>query len=330
MFQVSVIIPTYNRLPRLRRVLDALSQQTYSQEEIEVVVVSDGSEDGTWEFLQQAEYRYQLVPLQQANSGPAVARNFGIANSHGKNILFLDDDVVPSIDLVAEHLHSQDEYDENAISLGPMLTPPDAHYTPWVDWEQVMLSRQYDAMSSGQWDASPRQFYTGNTLIGRQLLLQCKGFDPAFRRAEDLELALRLARAGAKFVFTPQAIGYHYAERSFGSWFSIPYDYGTNEAIFATEKGHPWLLETIRHEYLSRNRLTRRLTRVCLDRPAISQICFFFLKQTAQISYTARLRAISCLALSALFNIRYYQGVADQFDGRETFFTAFEALQLPE
>ena len=179
------------------------------------MVISDGSNDGTWEFLQQAEYPYRLVPLQQANSGPAVARNFGIANSCGENILFLDDDVVPCIDLITEHLRSQTESGENAISLGPMLTPPDARYTPWVDWEQVMLARQYEAMTSGVWEATPRQFYTGNTLIGRQLLLQSGGFDPAFRRAEDVELALRLARVGAKFIFTPQAYGYHYAERSF-------------------------------------------------------------------------------------------------------------------
>ena len=104
MFKVSVVIPTYNRLHRLEQVLDAFAQQTFAHTDFEILVISDGSSDGTHEYLAQLTTPYRLNWRTQANQGPAVARNTGIAQAQGEYILFVDDDVVPTATLIAEHM----------------------------------------------------------------------------------------------------------------------------------------------------------------------------------------------------------------------------------
>ena len=71
---VSVIVPTYNRREELRHVLDALAAQEYPRDRLEVVVVDDGSEDGTAEMVRTAELPYRVRLLQQENQGVAIAR----------------------------------------------------------------------------------------------------------------------------------------------------------------------------------------------------------------------------------------------------------------
>src|SRR5258707_10281865 len=97
---LSVVIPTYNRCASLRRLLDALARQTLSADRFEVIVVDDGSSDGTRELLRTLKTPYALVSIEQPNQGPGAARNRGVRAASGDLILFLDDDVVPMDDLL--------------------------------------------------------------------------------------------------------------------------------------------------------------------------------------------------------------------------------------
>ncbi len=320
MFKVSVVIPTYNRLHRLKQVLDAFAQQTFAHTDFEILVISDGSSDGTHEYLAQLTTPYRLNWRTQANQGPAVARNTGIAQAQGEYILFVDDDVVPTATLIAEHMHIHNLHGDKAVVLGPMLTPQDFAMSPWVRWEQAMLVKQYQSMLKGRWQPTARQFYTGNTSLLRQHLLTAGGFDPMFRRAEDVELAYRLSDRGLHFVFNPNAVGYHYAERSFRSWIETPYTYGRNEVIFARDKKQNWLLAAVFEEFQMRNPLIRVLVRLCLDRRAISMQMVSLLKMLGQQGDRFGLERMVEMTHSGMFNLRYYQGIADELGGRIQFF----------
>ena len=320
MTKVSIVIPTYNRLPKLKMVLAALEKQDFCPDLFEVVVVSDGSTDGTNEYLQSVQTSFPLKPVLQSNQGVAVARNQGTTNASGEIILFVDDDVVPAPCLISEHMQIHDQQGDKVVVLGPMLTPRDYKMTPWVEWEQLMLEKQYIAMLTGRYDASSRQFFTGNTSLGRRYLLEVGGFDPSFRRAEDVELAYRLSDLGMKFTFNPKAIGYHYAERSYRSWSSIPYLYGQNDVIFSLQKQHRWLLPTIFSEFQERHTFTRALTHLCLDHPVLSRWTVRVLKHSSLLLHESFAKKISMVALSGIFNLYYYQGVADQLGGRKFFF----------
>jgi GT2 family glycosyltransferase len=324
--QLSIIVPTYNRLDRLRRVLAALECQACPPIQAEVVVISDGSSDGTNEWLcaqaASTEARtWRLVPVLQANGGVAAARNAGLAQATGELVLFVDDDVVPAPQLVARHLGTHSAEGQGVIVLGPMLTPPDFAMQPWVRWEQAMLAKQYGDMIAGHWAPSARQFYTGNTSLARRYLLEAGGFDPAFRRAEDVELAYRLADRGLRFVFNPEAVGYHYAERSFSSWLQIPYTYGRNDVIFTRDKGQSWLLPAIWLEYATaRKPLIRGLTRLCLDRPLLAQPLIRLMRGVAALGDRLGSEKLTRAAYSGIFNLRNYQGIADELGGRRAFF----------
>ena len=321
MTRVSVIVPTYNRIERLRRVLAGLTHQSYPLNDFEVIVVSDGSSDGTDDYLQATTTPLCLTVVTQPNQGVASARNHGLERATGELVLFIDDDVVPAPQLIAEHVRVHSDQNDDVVVLGPMLTPTDFTMSPWVHWEQAMLAKQYSAMISGKWEPTARQFYTGNTSLARRHLLATGGFDENFRRAEDVELAYRLAQMGLRFIFNPDAIGYHYAERSFHSWMEIPYVYGRNDVIFTRDKHQDWLLPTILTEFHNRNLLIKLLVQICLDRSGVSSGVLAGLKVAVHLGQRIGLGRLVQAAHSGMFNLRYYQGIADELGGRAKFFT---------
>jgi glycosyltransferase involved in cell wall biosynthesis len=322
LIKISVIIPTYNRLERLILVFEALRCQTLSPHEFEVIVVSDGSCDGTDDYLHSLQVPYPFTPIFQPNQGVAVARNQGLAQAKGEVVLFLDDDVIPADHLVAEHLLSHESSNGDLVIIGSMITPEDFEMSPWVRWEQDQLAKQYQDMLGGVWETTARQFYTGNTSLSRMRLLESGGFDPEITRAEDVELAYRLNDLGLRFIFNPQAVGYHYAERSFESWATIAYTYGRNDVIFTQHKKQTWLLPAILKEYNNRNPLTRGITRLCLGKPLLSSAAKWGLKMSMEIGDILKMSGLTHISCSGIFNLQHYQGIADELGGRKAFYDA--------
>ena len=324
---VSVVLPTYNRLPQLQKVLEGLASQTYPPDAFEVIVVSDGATDGTNDYLRTLHTPYHYKPILQQNQGVAAARNIGIREAVGEFVLFIDDDVVPEVDLIQEHmrLHCANK-DDNGVVIGPMLIPKDYELAPWVAWEQDMLYKQYEDMRLGHWQPTARQFYTGNTSLARKHLIEVGGFDPQFRRAEDVELAYRLTALGVQFIFAPQAVGYHYADRSFHSWMSTPYAYGRNDVIFTQQKGQDWLLPTIFTEFHTRHIFIQHFVRTFLGRPRLSKLAMNALVASARAGAKLHIFGLSRIAYSGIFSLKYYQGVADKLGGRSKFFAGVDAV----
>lgn len=315
---VSVVIPTFNRLDRLRRVLEGLAAQD-GADALEVIVVSDGSTDGTDEYVQGSSVPLPVVGVVQANAGPAVARNRGVELATGEVVLFIDDDVLPSPSLVRAHAAAHERLGGNAVVIGPMLDPPDHTMTPWVRWEQEMLAKQYAAMQRGDYEATARQFYTGNASIRRRHVVEAGGFDPRFRRAEDVELAYRLARRGLHFHFEPSAVGYHYAERSFDSWLANAYAYGRNDVTFSRMTGQSWILSAVAEEFHARHRWSQALTRVCVQHPRWCRPVERSLRGVVTVTAHRPTARLAPASLSALYGIEYYRGIADELGGAEVF-----------
>jgi GT2 family glycosyltransferase len=252
--------------------------------------------------------------LTQANQGPAAARNAGVRTAVGEFIVFVDDDVVPELQLLEEHARSHHEAGRDVVVLGPLLTPEGFEMAPWVRWEQEMLMKQYRAMLRGDWEATARQFYTGNASLRRSHILDAGGFDESFRRAEDVELAYRLARNGLEFVFNIKAAGMHFADRSYRAWLDAAYSYGRNDVIFARDRNQGWLLSTIRREFLERHFLIRLLVRMCSGRSRLTRMTNSVLKLAADGATLLRANVIEGQAYSGLFNLQYYNGFFNELD----------------
>lgn len=302
----------------------ALEQQVYPADAYEVIVVSDGSTDGTGAYLENYRGTLRLRWFEQANKGPAAARNAGVQAAAGEYILFVDDDLVPEPQLLEEHARSHHEAGRDVVVLGPLLTPEGFEMAPWVRWEQEMLMKQYNAMLRGDWQATARQFYTGNASLRRRCIVAAGGFDEKFRRAEDVELAYRLASNGLEFVFNIRAAGLHFADRSFRAWLDVAFTYGRNDVIFARDRNQGWLLPTIRREFKERHYLIRWLVRICNGRSLLTRIASTALKSVADVATYLRMAVLERTAYSGLFNLQYYHGFFSELNDEHFLFTDVE------
>ncbi len=317
---ITVVIPTYNRVGRWPSVLRGLQSQTLDNDEFEVVVVSDGSTDGTNEYLSSVSAPYHFVVEVQPNGGPAVARNRGVELAQAPIIVFLDDDIVAAPSLLDHHLRRHREGHGDTAVIGPMLSPPDAELSAPIRWEQAMLYKQYDAMARGDWEPTYRQFFTGNASVPRTCVLDVGGFDRRFRRNEDVELAYRMHQAGMEFQFDADAIAFHYADRPYRSWLLNAHDYGVNDVMFARDHEEAGLIERTRHEYWRRHWLVRWATRACVAQPTVERAAQRVLHGVATATESMKARSLNQAALSGLYNVAYYCGMAQALGGPSAFY----------
>ena len=124
---VSVIIPTYNRKSFLRETLSSLGGQSYPSDRFEVIVVDDGSTDGT-EEIEAETFPFTLRYFWQTNQGDAAARNVGAQQSGADILVFLDDDILVESDyliyLVCEYEIHQNRIVVGTANLWPAETTP--------------------------------------------------------------------------------------------------------------------------------------------------------------------------------------------------------------
>ena len=202
----SVVIPTYNRWPILEKCLTALEEQTPSGaiEGYEVVVVDDGSTDGTPARLREQASRFPHVRLiEQAHGGPAEGRNRGVDHSRGDVIVFIDSDLVVTPVFLLSHARA---LQRSWSRRGNRLCFTYGAVINTANFEQPSAERHKLR------DLSWAYFATGNVAIDRAVLQQSGLFDTSFRLYgwEDLELGERLRLMGVELIKCPEAVGYHW------------------------------------------------------------------------------------------------------------------------
>jgi GT2 family glycosyltransferase len=308
--RISAIIPTFNRRERLAKVLAALDGQSVDPKALEVVVVDDGSRDGTCDWLETQRYRFELRVIRQENRGPAHARNTGVDAARGELSLFLDDDVVPTPVLLSEHLSCHDA-EKDIVVIGP-LASLDHYDQPWVAWEQAKVEGQYAAMERGDWEPTFRQFWTGNASVARKHVIEAGKFDPAFLRGEDVELGYRLAERGLKFRFNPRARGLHHAERSFESWENAHRSYGKLEVEMFGPRGEDALIGILAGNWSRLHPMVRMLTELCARNPPGYAAATALLRSCVRFGPLSQSRFVTNKALSALANLLYWHASLEQ------------------
>lgn len=216
----SVVIPTHRRPDTLFRVLEALGGQD-GPPEFEVVVVDDGSGDSTPDRLRAFRPSYPLRSLFQDNSGPAHARNRGVAESRGDVVVFLGDDTVPEPAFLAVHARAHAEHATEPVAvLGYTTWPAERSVSPFLHHiNEYGLQFGYSLIEDP--DSVPFNFfYTSNISLPRRLIEEAGLFDTTFPHAawEDIELAYRLSKRGMKILYRPGAVARHHHDVTFSSF----------------------------------------------------------------------------------------------------------------
>jgi GT2 family glycosyltransferase len=205
--EFSVVIPAFNRLEVLSEVIAALELQE-APPPFEVVVVDDGSSDGTGEWLRARNFRMPLRVLTQENRGPAAARNTGVAVAAGRWVAFLGDDTVPSAGWLAAHraAHRRHGDDPHLAVIGYTGWHRRMRLNPFLRYiNEYGLQFGYALIRDAE-NVPFNFFYTSNLSLARELLL-AEPFDLRFPFAawEDIEVAYRLKKRGLRLLYEPSA-----------------------------------------------------------------------------------------------------------------------------
>lgn len=203
---ISVIIPVYNAEKFLKQCLDSVLGQTY--ENIEVIVVNDGSLDGSLTILKSyAKKDNRIHIVDQENQGVAVARNVGLANAGGDYILFVDADDWVESDIA-----------ENLLTL--LEETPDADIAVCASDSaessaDIIRSMGYDVEV---WDSArqKREFLTHQRLQGmlwnkliRATLFSGLAFDTSVGYGEDAQVMWKVLACCRNMVMTNQVLYHH-------------------------------------------------------------------------------------------------------------------------
>jgi glycosyltransferase involved in cell wall biosynthesis len=203
----SVVIPSHDRREVLAEVLDALEGQRAAPR-FEIVVVDDGSTDGTREWLSARRSALPFRALLEPQRGPAGARNRGVVAAVGRRIAFLGDDTVPDAGWLAAHAaaHARHGGGDEVAVVGYTGWHPRVRRTPLLDYlNDFGLQFGYRIIPDPD-DVPFNFFYTSNLSLSRRRLLE-EPFDEAFPYPawEDIEASYRLFRRGLRLVYEPGA-----------------------------------------------------------------------------------------------------------------------------
>lgn len=237
----SIIIPAYNRADRIGRAIASCLAQ--SCPDFEVVVVDDGSSDGTADVVDAMDDP-RIRCIRQANAGASAARNAGARAARGAYLAFLDSD---------------DEFLPSKLNqLAAAITPDDR--TVW--YSQLLFDRgggnrmikPARAIAPGErvgdyLFADDGLMQTSTLVMARALFARVGGFDTGLRCLEDLDLCLRLEEAGARFGMLPGPQVVWYDDRSSGR---LSYTTSRREVRDWAARQHHRLSPRAMHGYLAR------------------------------------------------------------------------------
>jgi hypothetical protein len=209
--RISVVIPTFDRAALIAGCLASLSAQTLRHNDFEVVVVDDGSRDGTAEVCSARAGQLPLRYYRTAHAGTSAAKNLGLFLANAPIVLFLDDDDITAPDLLAEHLAGHRDHPQQTVTIlgrtgwaAGLRVSPLMRYITEVDG----LLYDYRHLAEGT-PLDYRHFWSGRTSCKRSFLIQRALFRPSFDSGlEDIELGRRLAPAGLRVIYRSTARQY--------------------------------------------------------------------------------------------------------------------------
>ena len=206
----SVVIPTYQRRNLVIGAVRALARQDLAAP-FEVIVVVDGSTDGSAEALGELDCPFRLTVLEQTNQGAAAARNRGSKQAHGRLLLFLDDDMEADPRMLSEHERSHREGAD--LVVGHIPLHPDSPSNLLSDNVGLWTEGRKAQLAAPGTKLTLHDLLTGQMSLKRETFFAAGGFDPGFTRGgafgnEDVDFGYRVLAAGRHAVFNPEAVSW--------------------------------------------------------------------------------------------------------------------------
>ncbi len=243
-YRVCVIIPAYNEEDVIDDCLAALDRQTLSN--FEVFVIDDASTDRTREIIlrysQKNPTRFRLFEFGKV--GPGKARNLAALETKAELLAFTDADCIPSPDWLSELVKA---FDLEAIGSagGPHLAPPQSNdFQRSVERFLKLASPLTDFYKQGSNQVRPTSHNPlCNVAYRRDLFNRLGGFREDLFPGEDVEMDLRVKKAGFKIMYVPHALVFHHRPESISQWRKVMHAYGRAQGKLLRENGPQRLIQ---------------------------------------------------------------------------------------
>ena len=213
---VSVIVPTYDAEATIDECVRSLLELRYPPAKLELVVVDNGSRDGTVRALEQ--YGQRIAFLGERKRGAAAARNAGLRVANADVVAFTDADCTVESDWL-RHLVGPLADPGVGIAGGAIRAAPQANEIERFGEEIHDHRRAIE-------EFRPPYAVTGSWASRRQVLQELGGFDERFLRGQDVDLSYRAIQAGYRLTFVAEAIVYHRNEDTLAGLFREGFVHG--------------------------------------------------------------------------------------------------------
>ncbi len=240
-YKYSIIVATYNRIQEMKELISSLRAMTFSPADFELVVVDDGSEDGTGDYIQSLDTEFDIQYHYQQNQGPGAARNRAMSEAKGEYFIFLDSDViVPDSYLSAVDKSVKEERweafggpDDSHPSFPPLLQAINYSMTSFIGTGGTRGSTESVTRFY------PRSFNMG---IHRQVFESMGGMND-LRHGQDMDYSARIYRAGYKVGLIPDAVVYHKRRTSLKKFYKQIFNWGV--ARINLGRAYPEMLKPV-------------------------------------------------------------------------------------
>ncbi len=237
----SIIIPTYNRLDELKELIPSIEAQGFIKDNIELVIIDDGSTDGTRKYINALESPVHIIYYLQENQGPGPARNKGMAMATGDIFLFVDSDCMLPSQYLRQIVQSQETHDYDAFG-GPDTYHPS--FSPLLKAINYSMTSFIGTGGTRGTTKSIAKYYPRSFNMGmkRSVFERIGGFN-GLRHGQDMDYSARIYEAGFKVGLIPSAYVYHKRRTSLWRFFKQIHNWGVTRINLANL--HPQMLKPI-------------------------------------------------------------------------------------
>ncbi len=310
----TVLIPSYNSKNTLIPCLEQLARQTCPC--FEVIVVLDGSTDGSKEALTELSTPFPLKVIEQPNQGRAAALNRGARDACGRIIIIIDSDILTNTTFVESHLaaHQQAE-----VVIGPIPLSDKSPVNFLTDRVREWAEEHARQMLAGPDELTATSMFGGNISMPRSLYRQLGGYCEELRRTEDFHMGEKILRAGLRVAFCPEAVAAQIFDKTFYAWCRDIYYDGRSHLQLIRE--FPGLKKKLRAGRYYPASMTKRILRPrIIHRSPIGNLV---LATSQALLEAARRMGLRWGILSAIQGVigdsLYFRGVYDALGSRERF-----------
>ena len=236
MVAITALISTYNRADYLERVLESFVEQTLSRDAYEIVLINDGSVDGTEAVVEKFSPRLPVRYFFHENRGLAASKNRGIEEAGAPIVVFVDDDDLVAPDFLEEHIRAHQKFPgDNYAVLGYTRLDEQIINDPLMDYvtEVDCFLFSYPSLQDGD-VLDYTYFWGGRTSCKVDFLKKYGVFNPVFKfGCEDIELGYRLSSHSLKVVYHRAAQSIMIRRLSVDDFFSRLLRQGRSQRVFS-------------------------------------------------------------------------------------------------